>query len=147
MSAAQDAVVGRRQSPSLLAAAVALVLKRPWRWFGLYLLWLLAVESLMFVPVVGFVLKLALAGITAVSLYHVLDRLQAGEAPGVRELLFGFRLPLSSQLMLAAASLLPFAAGLVVLAVTQGRAAPPLASFYQPLRSLAPPNPRLTRCW
>ena len=99
------------------AASEALVLigEYPARWLGVTLLFLIAVEALMFIPYVGFVLKLAVAGVVSAQFVALFGAAAAGQPPSPLGLLGAFSLPAGSQAVLVAAALLPFAVAVLFL--------------------------------
>lgn len=140
MAAVSEVQTAAASQGNVLGAAVRLLLTSPWRFLGCYLLWLIVVESLMFVPVLGFVIKLAVAGISSASLMFIVARMQAGDAAHPASLLFGFRLPVASQAMLAAVSVFQFGAGLVAVAALQGVDAVGFFLSATPLAAAVKPN-------
>jgi hypothetical protein len=107
----------------ILAAAreaLALLAAFPLRWTAAIIIFLLAVESLMFIPHVGFLVKLYVAGVAGAQFLVMFAMAQSREAPRLRVLAWGFSRPLSAQLVLASCSLIPFFAGLLYLACEGG---------------------------
>lgn len=142
MSANPGVAAAAGPGGNVVREALGLLLSFPWRFLGLFVLWLLLVEALMLVPFLGFVFKLGLAGITMASLAFVLGRMAEDQAPRLRDLAWGLRLPLRTQALLALASLLPFAAGLAVLSLAQGRDAVSFFFSAAPLLgTMSPPSP------
>ncbi|MEK8049139.1 hypothetical protein AACH10_02705 [Ideonella sp. DXS22W] len=129
-----DVVWALGQALQLLAAA-------PWAWLGLVLAYLLVVESLMFVPRVGFVLKLWAASLGQAPVLAIAALLAAGPAAsGLAMWQAGTQAlaqPPASQAALALGPLLAFAAGLVLLWRRAGTV--PLRFFFGNVLRDAPP--------
>jgi hypothetical protein len=96
--------------------AARLLRAYPAHWLGVSLLFLLGIEALMLVPYIGFVAKVAVAGLLSAQSLVLFDRADAGEQPPVGRLFEAWSLPLGAQAALVGSALLPFAAGLAVLA-------------------------------
>lgn len=129
-----DVVWALGQALRLLAAA-------PLGWLGLVLAYLLVVESLMFVPRVGFVLKLWAASLGQAPVLAIAALLAAGPPASAQALWVAggaaLAQPLASQAALALGPLLAFAAGLVLLWRRAGAA--PLRFFFGNVLRDAPP--------
>lgn len=127
---------------ALLAAhadAWALLAAHPWRWLAVVVVFLVAVESLMLIPVVGFVLKLAVAGLVVPQIVAMFGAAALhGEAPGVPDLLGAFSWPGSTMAVLVAAAWVPFALGIAFLVAKGGR---PAAAFFFGNVFTTPPPP------
>ena len=95
--------------------AWALLAAYPLRWLAVVVVFLLVVESLMFIPYVGFLVKLAVAGIVVPQVVLLFVEAARGVAPSPMGLLGAFSFPPSTMLVLVAAALLPFAAGILFL--------------------------------
>lgn len=100
-------------------------------------MFLVVVESLMFIPFVGFVVKLAVAGIVIAQVIAIFAAAAAGQEPGPAAMLSAFSLPLSTQLVLAGAALLPFAVGTLFLYIRGGPKA--VEFFYGNIFKTKPP--------
>ena len=100
-----DCIAAFSEAWTLLAA-------HPLRWLAVLTVFLVAVESLMFIPYVGFVIKLAVAGVVAPQLIAMFAAASTGQAPGPSGLLGALSLPWETVLVLVAAALIPFAAGI-----------------------------------
>jgi hypothetical protein len=108
---------------TLAAQALALLSAFPFHWLAVLSVFLVAVESLMFVPYVGFTLKLTVAGIVSAQVLALFKACAAGSAPSALALASAFSLPPSAQVVLALAAVLPFLAGVVYLYLRGGRPA------------------------
>ena len=121
-----------------LAEAVALLWAHPWRWMWITLLFLLGVEALMFIPIVGFVAKLAVAAVISAHMLSMMDQAAKGQTPRPSHLLQAFKLPWGGQLVLMLAALLPFVAGIAFLHLKAGSAA--TAFFFSRIWEAKPPE-------
>ena len=123
----------------LLAAtdAAALLAAHPLRWLAVVLTFLVAVEALMLIPRIGFVLKVAVAGIATAGVMAQFAGAAAGQAPSVLGWLSAFTWPVGAQAVLALAALLPFAIGVAYLQWSQGPSA--TRFFFGRIRRDAPP--------
>lgn len=126
---------------SAASDAWSLLAADPWRWLAVVLVFLVAVESLMFIPYVGFVVKLAVAGVVVAQVIAIFAAAASGRAPSPDALLSAFSLPLSSQLALAGAAVLPFAVGALFLYVKGGPSA--VEFFFGNMFRTKPPSPEL----
>ena len=111
----------------------------PLHWLAVILVILIAVESLMFVPVVGFVIKLAVAGVVVAQVIAMFGLAAAGQSPSPLGLISGFSLPLGAQVALALAALLPFFAGMLFLYFKAGPQT--VKFFFGNLFKIKPPSP------
>ena len=112
--------------PDFLAAAYeawALLMAYPLHWLAVMVIFLLVVESLMLIPYVGFVIKLAVAGIVVPQVVGMFAGAGRGHAPNPLDMLGAFSFPLSTQAVLAGAALLPFAIGILYLYAKGGKQA------------------------
>lgn len=122
---------------SAASQAWSLLTAHPLRWLGVILVVLVAVESLMFIPYVGFVVKLAVAGVVMAQVIAIFGAAAAGQAPSPLDLLSAFSRPFSAQLVLAGAALLPFAVGVLFLYLKAGPAS--IEFFFGNLLKTKPP--------
>jgi len=93
--------------------AFTLVARHPLRWLLLTLVYLVAVEMLMFIPYIGFLAKLAVAGIVGAQVLAVFVSADGGDVPRLRVLPRAFLLPMSSQMVLVLSAWIPFGIGLL----------------------------------
>ena len=124
---------------SAASAAWSLLATDPWRWLLVVLVFLVAVESLMFIPYVGFVVKLSVAGIVVAQVIAIFAAAATGQSPSPTGMLSAFSLPVSSQFALASAALLPFAAGILFLYIKGGP--PAIEFFFSNMFKTKPPSP------
>ena len=103
---------------SSAAEAARLLLAFRGRWLLVILVFLIAVESLTFVPYVGFVAKLALAGLLGSQIIAMFARSAAGGVPSVSGFAGVLSLSWPQQAVLMASALGPFAVGLAFLLAT-----------------------------
>lgn len=120
--------------------AFALLAAFPFTWLILVLGFLVLVESLMFVPYIGFISKLCVASLVAAQTLVLFAAASAGEPPQLGDLLGIFTLPLSAQLVLIISALIPFLAGMGYL-VSQG-GVESLAFFFGNILKTKPPTSR-----
>jgi hypothetical protein len=99
--------------------ALALLTAYPLKWFVTVVVFLLAMESLMFIPYAGFLLKLYAGSLLGAQFLGLFALAESGRPPRLRMLLGAFSLPASTQLVLAACTFLSFFVGLSYL-VWQG---------------------------
>lgn len=130
--------------PEFLTAASAawsLLATFPLSWLLIVLVFLIVVESLMFIPYAGFVVKLSVAGILAGQIIAIFAAAAVGQSPSPVALIFAFSLPLAAQLALAGSALLPFAAGILFLYIKGGP--PAIAFFFGNVLKAKPPSREL----
>ncbi len=121
-----------------LRHALDLLAAWPFRWFGIALLLLLIVESLMLLPVIGFSLKVMLTALFSAALMPLFAAADRGQAPRFSALFGFYRIPLSGLLALVVAAAIPFAAGL---ALTAWQAGPEsVAFFFSSVLVMEPPS-------
>ncbi len=87
----------------------------PFQWLLLVVIFLVVVEGIMFIPVVGFTLKLWVASIAAAQTLLLFASAAHGQPPDLARLIDAFYLPATAQLILFATSLMAFLAGLLYL--------------------------------
>lgn len=129
------------ESFSAASEATGLLLEHPLRWLGVVLAFLVAVESVMFIPYVGFALKLAVAGVVGAKVIAMFAAASAGRTPSPVHLLSAFSLPARAQLVLVFAALLPFAAGMGYLYLKAGPSA--IEFFFGNMFKVKPPEKEL----
>ena len=95
--------------------AIVLLLRFPLQWIGVMLAFLVCVEALMFIPRVGFALKTALASMLLASGMTMFAAAAGGQSPSPLDWFSVFKMPASSQIILAVAGWLPFAGGVLFL--------------------------------
>ena len=100
--------------------AWALLAAYPLRWAAIVVVFLVAVEALTFIPYVGFVVKLAVAGIVVPQVIAIFAAAASGQAPSPSGLLGAFAYPPSTLAVYVGASLLPFAVGVLFLYMKGG---------------------------
>ena len=103
-----------------LRESFALLWARPFKWLLITVVFLIAVESLMFIPYVGFVVKLAVAGLLIPQWLLMFADVNAGQTPKMRRLLGGFTRSPGQIWVLIAAVLFPFLAGALYLIIAGG---------------------------
>lgn len=103
-------------------AAFNILSAYPLQWLGIGLIFIVLIESLMFIPYVGFIVKLSVAGIVGTQFFAMFAAASTGITPRPIDLISAFSLPISTQLVMAFASVLPFAAGMVYLYLKLGQA-------------------------
>lgn len=108
--AAPDLLRAAAEALSLLAAA-------PWALLLAAAVFLLLAEGLMFIPRIGFILKLCIGSLLAAQMLVLFKVAALGEPPELRTLFEAVYLPIDSMLVLCLCALLPFGAGLAVLAM------------------------------
>jgi hypothetical protein len=105
---------------SAASAATELLAEYPIRWLGVVLIFLVVVESLMFIPYVGFTVKLAVAGVVSGQIISMFAAAATGTAPSPVDLGSAFNLPFGALWVLAVGALPPFAAGMLFLYIKSG---------------------------
>ncbi len=133
MQAISVAEIGRsaRHALDLLAAY-------PLRWLLLIIVFFVAVESLMFVPYIGFVAKIALAGLLGAQMLVLFSNAASGQPPRPGHLFRVFSLPPSAQLVLVLTALFPVIVALAYL-VAQGGGLHSIAYFFGNILATKPP--------
>ena len=121
--------------------AWGLLVSYPFRWLAVVVVFLVAVESLMFIPYVGFVIKLAVAGIVFPQVVAMFAGAAQGKAPSPVGMLGAFSFPPSTQAVLVGAALLPFAFGILFLYIEGGTQA--IEFFFGNILKTKPPSTAL----
>jgi len=121
--------------------AWGLLASYPFRWLAVVVVFLVAVESLMFIPYVGFLVKLTVAGIVVPQIVAIFAGAAQGQAPSPVGMLGAFSFPPSTQAVLVGAALLPFALGILFLYVKGGPQA--IEFFFGNILKTKPPPPAL----
>ncbi len=120
--------------------ALALLAAYPLRWLLLIIVFFVVVESLMFIPYIGFVAKMALAGLLGAQMLVLFSGAAAGQPPKPSRLFGVFSLLASAQLVLVLTALVPFIIGLAYL-VAQGGGLHSVAYFFGNILTSKPPAP------
>ncbi|WP_431258389.1 hypothetical protein ACQ86G_28400 [Roseateles chitinivorans] len=120
--------------------AWALLGAYPLRWLAIALVFLVVVEATMFIPRVGFTLKLALASVFGAQIVALFHGAAQGAVPSVFDLWRGLALPADGLAVLVVGTLIPFAAGLIYLRVVNGPAS--LRFFFGSVVRDKPPKER-----
>jgi hypothetical protein len=118
--------------------ALRLLALYPFQWLLLVFIFLVVVEGIMFIPVVGFTLKLWVASIAAAQTLVLFASAAHGQPPDVTRLIEAFYLPATAQLVLFATSLLAFMAGLLYLYLAGGAEA--TSFFFGNILKTKPPE-------
>jgi hypothetical protein len=121
--------------------AANLLAAYPLRWFAVVIVFLVVAEGVMFIPYVGFTLKLFLATVLGAQALVLFADASAGQTPQITKLFDAFSLPASAQLALFAAALVSFLVGLLYLFAKGGT--PAIAFFFGNILKLKPPEPQL----
>jgi hypothetical protein len=121
--------------------AWSLLASYPFRWLAIVVVFLVAVESLMFIPYVGFLVKLAVAGIVVPQVVAIFAGAAQGQAPNLISMLGAFSLPPSTQAVLVGAALFPFALGILFLYAKGGTQA--IEFFFGNILKTKPPSAAL----
>ena len=120
-----------------VSEAWSLLRSHPLRWIGVIVLFLVAVEALMFIPYVGFVLKLAVASVLSAHVLGLFARAAVGEPPNPLSLFSAFAMPSVQMATLVIATLLPFAIGVLYLELKAGPAS--IEFFFGNILKVKPP--------
>jgi hypothetical protein len=99
---------------------------------------LVAVESLMFIPYFGFVIKLAVAGVVVPQVVAMFAGAAHGQTPGPMGMLGAFSFPPSTLAVLVGAALIPFAVGVLFLYANGG--AQSIEFFFGNVFTTKPPS-------
>ncbi len=122
---------------SAITEAWSLLVSYPFRWLGMFVLFLVAVESLTFIPYVGFVLKLAVASVVTAHILGLFASAAAGKAPNPLSLFGAFSMPRAQMATLIVATLIPFVVGVSYLALRGGPAS--VEFFFGNIFKVKPP--------
>jgi hypothetical protein len=125
-----------------VSEAWALLAAHPLQWLAVVAVFLVVVESLMFIPYFGFVLKLSVAGVVVgqiVAMFSAAARVQ--QSPSPRDLIAAFDLPWPTQAPLAVAVVLPFI--LATLYLYQRAGVPATRFFFGNIFRTKPPTKAL----
>lgn len=120
--------------------ALALIGAAPWCLLLATVVFLVVAEGLMFIPRVGFVLKLCIASLLAVQFLALLKVAAVGEPPALRILIDAWSLPPATMGVLFLSGLLPFAVGIGLLAARGPRER--IRYFFGNILRDRPPAPR-----
>ena len=123
---------------SSASEAWALLAAYPLRWAVLIVVFLVVVESLTFIPYVGFVVKLAVAGIVVPQVVVLFAAASLGHAPSPTGMVGAFSFPPSTMAVLMGASLVPFALGIIYLYLKGGSSA--VEFFFGNMFTTKPPS-------
>ena len=121
--------------------AWALLASYPFRWLAVVVVFLVAVEGLMFIPYVGFLVKLAVAGIVVPQIVAIFAEAAHGQSPSPVGMLGAFSFPPSTQAVLVGAALFPFAIGVLFLYAKGGTQA--IEFFFGNILKSKPPSAEL----
>ncbi len=121
--------------------AWALLASYPFRWLAVIVVFLVAVESLMFIPYIGFVVKLAVAGIVVPQVVAIFAGAAHGQLPSPVGMLGAFSFPPSTQAVLVGAALFPFTVGVLFLYAKGGTQA--IEFFFGNILKTKPPSAEL----
>jgi hypothetical protein len=124
-----------------VSEAWALLAGHPLQWLAVVAVFLVVVESLMFIPYIGFVLKLGVAGVVVAQIVAMFAAAAGGQSPSPRDLLAAFDLPWPTQAALAGAVVLPFA--LATLYLYQRAGVPATRFFFGNIFKTQPPTKAL----
>jgi len=128
--------------PEFLNAASdawSLLAAYPLRWLAVVLVFLVAVECLMFIPYIGFVVKLAVASVLIAQVIAIFAAAAIGQSPNPAGMLSAFSMPIGTQVVLAGAALFPFFAGIAFLYLKGGPQA--IEFFFGNILKTKPPSP------
>ena len=121
--------------------ASRLLHRYPLRIVGIILLFIVMAEALMFVPFIGFLAKIVVAGFLAAQILAVLCDAAAGTPPNPLALFRTSRFRMTEIISLTLASLLPFAVGIAFLYMSEG--APAIKYFFGNIRKDKAPSTEL----
>lgn len=107
------------------------------RWLVIITVFLVIVEGLMLIPFVGFLVKLAVAGILLPQIVALFAQAAQGHAPNPTGLLGALSFSPSTMVVLAGAAILPFAVGIGFLYLKGG--VPAIAFFFGNILKDKPP--------
>jgi hypothetical protein len=124
-----------------VSEAWALLAAHPLQWLAVFAVFLVAVESLMFIPYIGFVLKLGVAGVVMGQIAAMFAAAAGGQSPSPIDLLAAFDLPWPTQAALALAVVLPFV--LATLYLYQRAGVPAIRFFFGNIFKTKPPTKAL----
>jgi hypothetical protein len=124
-----------------VSEAWALLAAHPLQWLAVVAVFLVAVESLMFIPYIGFVVKLGVAGVVVAQIVAMFAAAARGQSPSPFDLLAAFNLPWPTQAALAGAVVLPFF--LATLYLYQRAGVPATRFFFGNIFKTKPPTKAL----
>jgi hypothetical protein len=124
-----------------VSEAWALLAAHPLQWLAVVAVFLVVVESLMFIPYIGFVLKLGVAGVVVGQIVAMFAAAAGGQSPSPRDLQAVFDLPWPTQGALAFAVVVPFV--LATLYLYQRGGVPATRFFYGNIFKTKPPTKAL----
>ena len=121
-----------------VSEAWGLLAAQPFQWLAVVAVFFVVVESLMFIPYIGFVLKLGVAGVVVAHIVAMFAAAAGGHSPSPFDLLAAFDLPWPSQAALAVGAVLPFA--LAALYLYQRAGVPAIRFFFGNIFKIKPPT-------
>jgi hypothetical protein len=124
-----------------VSEAWALLAAHPLQWLAVVAVFLVVVESLMFIPYIGFVLKLGVAGVVVGQIVAMFAASAGGQSPSPRDLQAAFDMPWPTQGALAFAVVVPFV--LATLYLYQRGGVPATRFFYGNIFKTKPPTKAL----
>jgi hypothetical protein len=109
--------------PEILTAAgnaLDLILSFPGHWLLFIVAFVVIAEALMFVPYVGFTLKMIVATLIGAHSYVLFQDAAAGVRPDLAGIFGAFSLPLMAQTSIVLSGIIPFFIGVLYLQLTGG---------------------------
>jgi hypothetical protein len=106
-------------------------------WLVVVAVFLVVVESLMFIPYIGFVVKLGVAGVVVAQILTMFAASAAGHSPHPMDMLLANSFPRPTQVVLAAAAVVPFLLATLYLYLRAG--VPATRFFYGNIFKTKPP--------
>jgi len=110
---------------------------QPWSWFAVVAVFLVVVESLMFIPYIGFVVKMGVAGVVVAQILLMFAASKVARHPNPMDMLGALSIPQHTQMALAVAAVVPFLLGTLYLYLRAGTGA--TRFFYGNLFKHKPP--------
>lgn len=110
----------------------------PFRWYGMALLLLVLVESMMLLPLAGFSIKVVLTALFSLALMRVFAAADRGETPRFSALFAFHRFSWPGLAAVILAAILPFAASLGLMAWQYG--ADSVSFFFASVLNMDPPS-------
>ena len=110
-----------KQIRAAASEAIQLLSKNTFAWLAAILIFLILSEGMMFIPYVGFLVKLLVASLLAAGIIGMFWHASTSANPKLGEVFSGFKLPIAGQITLFVSVAIPFAIGIVYLYAQAGQ--------------------------
>ncbi len=130
-----------KQIRDAASEAVKLLTKSPFIWLAAIVIFLILSEITMFIPYVGFIVKLLVSILLAAGIIDMLSHASMGAKPPIKRIFSAFTLPIGAKITLFASVAIPFAVGIAYLYAQAGQSG--IAYFFGNILRDKPPSKEL----